>query len=48
MALRVQLEHIKTLRREGLGYGLVISHLLIESSEILEVFLTTEYTSKCP
>ena len=44
----VWLEHIKTLRREGLGYGLVISHLLIESSEILEVFLTTEYTSKCP
>ena len=42
------LEHIKTLRREGLWYGFVISHLLMDSSEILEVFLTTEYASKCP
>lgn len=38
------LEHINTLGE--VVYGFVVSHLLIDSSEILEDFLTTECTYK--
>lgn len=46
------LSHLQTVRThkytEGGRNGFVTSYLLIDSSEILELFLIPEYTYKCP